>query len=54
MCKRSGESIKHLFFECEKVDLRWGLLDVCLRHTPLLYLVQDNLLSTFRKVVNRQ
>lgn len=53
-CKLLGESIKHIFFECEKVKLRWNILDACLCHTPLLSLLQDNLLLTFKKAMNRQ
>lgn len=54
ICKLLGESTQDLFFDYEKFNQCWDLIDGCLRNTPLLSLVHGNLLQVLTKVVSRQ
>lgn len=53
-CSEPGELIKHLFIVSWYVGCRWEIVNVIMRHTPLLSLVQPCLLKTLQKAFNRQ
>lgn len=54
VCNQPGESIQHLFFDCDEVSRRWTMVHAIVRHSPLQSLVQGNLFLTLKKAFQKQ